>query len=562
MEALREIDENVKDLSQLAEYSDRISKQIRDFKAVYSLFETLKQKPSFERIHSHVKKIEDLQYQLYVLQQTNKIEQLSEELRIKLADSPTEAYYMYKTLKELHVMSPHVENVLHIRLESAKEILVKAYKEEFVSLCSKINWPFQSKGAVIAVNSSSKASFLSLFSALYELSDIAELLTMLTEPILERITYHFLGDTESNRIDKPEWMFTYILTTLVLHLDFCVSDLEALPISALASFKHSFITETCNLAKERVLSDLHYILSSSMDNPLLLFGHYLDEILKFDTNISRVFGIQLNLIDSVHSNSLYLEKWKSSDIQFLELEFPKIFDKTWTLEEIIGNKFNNLRSCILLYNSLINRYSCIPNEQIKKSLIHNIQSWLFPRIISAYKGAFKSLRWSVMHIESNVELWKEIFIKFSALYLGLGAFQQFLTSLSLEDYFEVNGLSDLHLSINQSKKKILDKIIDLFMATIDHSILEYIRKKGWLSPGQFPIKPIKKMVRIMKEMGAGELTRMTSDFVLQQSLNSFKKYIAKKKLNHFEYLFLDIEELCHLLSDDGDNFTRFKATIK
>lgn len=36
----------------------------------------------------------------------------------------------------------------------------------------------------------------------------------LTTPLVKRLHFNFSGDTNTNRVDKPEWMFDYILTIL------------------------------------------------------------------------------------------------------------------------------------------------------------------------------------------------------------------------------------------------------------------------------------------------------------------------------------------------------------
>ena len=47
------------------------------------------------------------------------------------------------------------------------------------------------------------------------------------EPVLKRFRYHFEGRRETNRADKPEWMFTHACNLLRLHTPFLMEQLQA-----------------------------------------------------------------------------------------------------------------------------------------------------------------------------------------------------------------------------------------------------------------------------------------------------------------------------------------------
>ena len=108
------------------------------------------------------------------------------------------------------------------------------------------------------------------------------------------------------------------------------------------------------------------------------------------------------------------------------------------------------------------------------------------------------------------------------------------------------------------KKRILNRIVDLFKVTVDDCLLEYVQKKGWTGEGQFPIKPMKLMVTSMKEVGAEELIKTTFEFVLQQALSTLLRLLEKKAVHSFAHFFADIERLGSLLGDDFDVCVHFE----
>lgn len=49
---------------------------------------------------------------------------------------------------------------------------------------------------------------------------------LLLEPLETRFRFHFSGRRETNRIDKPEWMFTFVFTTVREHQQFLAQSVQ------------------------------------------------------------------------------------------------------------------------------------------------------------------------------------------------------------------------------------------------------------------------------------------------------------------------------------------------
>lgn len=53
-------------------------------------------------------------------------------------------------------------------------------------------------------------------------------MTLLVRPLRKRFIYHFYGARQTNRIDKPEWYFTQILSWIRDHQKFCVTHIQSI----------------------------------------------------------------------------------------------------------------------------------------------------------------------------------------------------------------------------------------------------------------------------------------------------------------------------------------------
>jgi len=53
-------------------------------------------------------------------------------------------------------------------------------------------------------------------------------MTVLMQPILLRFQYHFEGKRPTNRDDKPEWCFTYVLNLVRDHTVFLCNDIQSI----------------------------------------------------------------------------------------------------------------------------------------------------------------------------------------------------------------------------------------------------------------------------------------------------------------------------------------------
>ncbi|OQV22220.1 RAD50-interacting protein 1 [Hypsibius exemplaris] len=106
-------------------------------------------------------------------------------------------------------------------------------------------------------------------------------------PLEKRFRFHFFMSDKTNRLDKPEWYFTQILSWIRDYGDF-IDDLFQLSFrgEALRSSKSDFALGLAVLGRSKFLSSLSQLLEDGS-----LFAHAMDELLTFAKTL-RALGYE------------------------------------------------------------------------------------------------------------------------------------------------------------------------------------------------------------------------------------------------------------------------------
>jgi len=137
----------------------------------------------------------------------------------------------------------------------------------------------------------------------------------LIAPVLKRFTFHFEGRRETNRTDKPEWMFTHCCNLLRLHAPFLVERLQAMlrhPLhvlrkevldgDALAAEQEGYLRmlgvgcphgcfgALANALCEAMATKLSRGMPTLLDHPPL-FAHTLTEALACEQELRQSLGL-------------------------------------------------------------------------------------------------------------------------------------------------------------------------------------------------------------------------------------------------------------------------------
>jgi len=97
-----------------------------------------------------------------------------------------------------------------------------------------------------------------------------------------RFRYHFEGDRQTNRLDKPEWFFNHILTLIEDYTPFANTYIQPLLDKHLPNSGRDavleFITAVLPMLRRRIGNLLPQIVQHAQ-----LLSHFIHEMIKFDT---------------------------------------------------------------------------------------------------------------------------------------------------------------------------------------------------------------------------------------------------------------------------------------
>lgn len=132
---------------------------------------------------------------------------------------------------------------------------------------------------------------------------------LLLKPFRQRFQYHFSGAKQTNRLDKPEWFYTQILSWAKENHTFVGGTFQmAANVSGHKdnNVRLEFIRGLVQLAVEKLCADMAEIAGDDH-----LFAHLLDETLSFEQELRETFRYPVAFPSAltVLTQAQYLMKW-------------------------------------------------------------------------------------------------------------------------------------------------------------------------------------------------------------------------------------------------------------
>ncbi|RXW23851.1 hypothetical protein EST38_g1999 [Candolleomyces aberdarensis] len=216
----------------------------------------------------------------------------------------------------------------------------------------------------------------------------------LVQPISLRFKYHYDGNRQTNRLDKPEWYFTYILNiahehhhfmdTVVQHL---LSRSEYKNISASSEF---FLLLTPVLSR-KVKKTVPLLLTRPS-----LFAHTIYQTLIFDAafveegiTIEKTTageasgGAWKGISEVILGNPEWFNAWLHAEKKFVEDQYHEIISSpdAWFVadedeEEIVARDVratNSARRIRALVNQVTDRFSPLPSAKQRSQFLISVQ---------------------------------------------------------------------------------------------------------------------------------------------------------------------------------------------
>jgi RAD50-interacting protein 1 len=167
---------------------------------------------------------------------------------------------------------------------------------------------------------------------------------LLVAPFRLRFEYHFMGNRQTNRPDKPEYFFTQILSWARDNHHFVNEIFQTPATRACASdnIRLEFVRGLVQLTIEKLLQDIEEICLDEQ-----LFAHLIDEILSFEQDLKSSLSYPNSLPSAVTvlTQPFFFTKWLSIEEKFTQDKMDLILsddNMPWEMLDPFG--FTNITS--------------------------------------------------------------------------------------------------------------------------------------------------------------------------------------------------------------------------
>ncbi|XP_055622664.1 RINT1-like protein [Toxorhynchites rutilus septentrionalis] len=349
------------------------------------------------RIDGHLKKIKKLEnmkeYFLILLD----IQNIGQELTVTVNGKDEN-----KTISLYVALSGNLSNSILDRLQGVEaphlkmyarntafywhDILKEKFSKEFEAILKTIKWPNLNQ-SLETFNPSkeniSKLIILAEYLFLVKVPGDQNLLnvkltpsiicppfTTVTELLLKpfrlRFQFHFSGNKQTNRLDKPEWYFTQILSWAKENHVFVGQNFQSAALRAGVTnhnVRLEFIRGLVQLAIEKLVGDIDSICQEET-----VFAHLIDEVLAFEQELKSTLGYPTSLPSaiSVLIQPKYLVKWMAIEEKFTTDKMDAMLksDDPWRFLDPANLDDMKIPKCadqfICLLDAIKERYCALP----------------------------------------------------------------------------------------------------------------------------------------------------------------------------------------------------------
>jgi len=351
-------------------------------------------------------------------------------------------------------------------------------------------------------------------------------LSTLTNPITMRFKFNFMAKALTNRLDKPAWFFSNILSTIERHspfLDLIIQplfDKEKINMNA----KNEFIHDLVEIIKQKLQLDLPVLIQKVREHPNYLDG-YISEALQFDNILRNTYEYypsnrrEINLtlnsknnennatnndnennlleVEVLHEyqwegcSSIFTEEanfnsWVKIEKEAAENKFDEIMESKHAWDLVYGStpeidEFKVTESASAVVNLLENiteRYKLLPNPEQQLVFLNDIQK----KIISDYARRIQD---NLNHL-ILADLQNENIHQFCRCISSLFYINKTLDYWETQDFFihlwnsEDDSLFSSSMKANNEIiTKIEDHIVDSVASIFSNSLKQYQFLKTW-----------------------------------------------------------------------------------
>ncbi|KAK9480824.1 TIP-1 family-domain-containing protein [Lipomyces japonicus] len=241
---------------------------------------------------------------------------------------------------------------------------------------------------------------------------------VLIEQLDLRFRYHFEGNRDTNRLDKPEWVFSHVLATVEEHENFLQTVVQGVLRKSVYGQSRQALHEFIYAYLPSVVTKLKSMIPIAMSQPQLL-SHIMMETMKFDEALREIylfspFGVNdwQGLSGMIISNHGWFQGWLTIEKNFALARYREIITApdAWLVDsDSAGDaEAKSTKSALrlrYLLETITDRYKSLRSFTHKVNFLMDIQVFVLDSYhgrISASLDAFESLTSSLVRAVSGV----------------------------------------------------------------------------------------------------------------------------------------------------------------
>lgn len=286
-------------------------------------------------------KLNTLQCTLQYMKVILHIDSISQDLQKEVHKDDEKCVTLFANLTEVsrnleNFCGNNLRNYLNDTIYFWHNILKEKFSKDFDEVLKLIKWPFVSAnfGFVLPLQShvqklqtvseyllqieipSESSEHVVTTALLSYFPPLCLPIHLLIQPLKKRFIYHFYGARQTNRVDKPEWYLTQILTWIRDHKEFVEKNIQ--PVVNRLGLLHidvriEFIRGLIQIAVEKLYSDLPNLQFDDFT-----FSHSVDEALGFDKELRETYDYPANQpsILVVLTQAQVIDKWLAMEKKY------------------------------------------------------------------------------------------------------------------------------------------------------------------------------------------------------------------------------------------------------
>ncbi|KXS21317.1 hypothetical protein M427DRAFT_142419 [Gonapodya prolifera JEL478] len=198
-------------------------------------------------------------------------------------------------------------------------------------------------------------------------------LEALTDPVVLRLRYHFGGGRGTDRVDKPEWIFQYILRQFDSLRPFLARVVQQV-LNSEGLGEYNVESEFFVYLLHPLLAKLRRLSPILRSNPHFL-PHHAAECIRFDVKAEFIIPpeYEFSCTRVITDDPVTFEAWIAAEEQAAKHSFEKVLhrDKGW---EVAENGTTHVAEAFVgLLEGITSRYSSLPSLRSRAAFVSRVQ---------------------------------------------------------------------------------------------------------------------------------------------------------------------------------------------